>query len=125
MECTDEEKEDLYDMLRQVLGAVVVLFSTLPIYSFSKLLNVPSEDINQTVEDLYSIIDVPEDLTQPIRLHHPSFRDFLLDKQRCKDPNFWVDRVIHLLLPPCFYRIQVLRTRRSAKVLGLRTGSRN
>ncbi|KIM99276.1 hypothetical protein OIDMADRAFT_201896 [Oidiodendron maius Zn] len=92
MECTDEEKEELYYILRQLLGPIIVLFSTLPVYSFSKLLNIPSEDINQTVEDLHSIIDVPEDLTQPLRLHHPSFRDFLLDKERCKDPNFWVDR---------------------------------
>ena len=26
-----------------------------------------------------------------LRLHHPSFRDFLLNKDRCNDPNFWVD----------------------------------
>ena len=26
----------------------------------------------------------------PVRLHHPSLRDFLLDPQRCCDPHFWV-----------------------------------
>jgi hypothetical protein len=29
--------------------------------------------------------------TSPLRLHHPSFRDFLLDNKRCEDPNFRVD----------------------------------
>lgn len=33
----------------------------------------------------------PKDLTRPLRLHHPSFRDFLLNKDRRNDPNFWVD----------------------------------
>jgi hypothetical protein len=33
----------------------------------------------------------PEDRARPIRLHHPSFRDFLLDKSRCGGSNFWVD----------------------------------
>jgi hypothetical protein len=46
------------------------------------------EDVDQTLEDLYAILDIPEDRTRPIRLHHPSFRDFLLDKTRCGDPKF-------------------------------------
>jgi hypothetical protein len=92
MEYTNEERDETYRMLRQVLGNIVVLFSTLSAYSLSKLLCVPSEEINQTVEDLHSILDVPKDQTRPLHLHHPSFRDFLLDKERCKDPNFWVDK---------------------------------
>jgi hypothetical protein len=91
-EYTDEEKDESYRMLRQVLGSIVVLFATLSAYSLSRLLCVPEEDINQTVEDLHSILDVPKDQTRPLRLHHPSFRDFLLDKERCKDLNFWVGK---------------------------------
>jgi hypothetical protein len=79
-------------MLRQVLGNIVVLFSTLSVYSLSKLLCVPSEEINQTVEDLHSILDVPKDQARPLRLYYLSFRDFLLDNKRCKDPNFWVNK---------------------------------
>ena len=26
-----------------------------------------------------------------MRLHHPSFRDFLVNRKRCGDDNFWVD----------------------------------
>jgi hypothetical protein len=92
LEFTDKEKEESYSTLRQVLGNIVVLFETLSAYSLSRLLSVPGENINQTVEDLHSILDVPKDKTQPLRLHHPSFRDFLLDKERCKDANFWVDK---------------------------------
>ncbi|RYP50922.1 hypothetical protein DL768_003647 [Monosporascus sp. mg162] len=39
---------------------------------------------------LLIIPKTPEEQT-PIRSLHISFRDFLLDRDRCGDPNFWVD----------------------------------
>jgi hypothetical protein len=91
-EYTNEEQEELCSILRQTLGSIVVLFSPLSICSLSRLLCVPKKDIDQTLEDLHSVLDVPKDQTRPLRLHHPSFRDFLLNNDRCKDPNFRVDR---------------------------------
>src|SRR5262249_44129226 len=68
------------------------LFSPLSSDSLSKLLDVTEQqDIEQTLEDLHSILDIPEDRSRPLRLHHPTFRDFLLDNDRCGDPKFWVD----------------------------------
>ncbi|PQE16118.1 WD40 YVTN repeat-like-containing domain protein [Rutstroemia sp. NJR-2017a BBW] len=87
----DEEKEELYKILKYILGSIVVLLSPLSIFSLSSLLNLPKEDIDQAVEDLHSILNIPEDRNHSIRLHHPSFRDFLLNKERCEDSNFWVD----------------------------------
>jgi hypothetical protein len=78
-------------MRRQVLGSIVVLFATLSACSLSRLLYELEEIINQTVENLHSILDIPKDQTRPLRLHHPSFRDFLLDEEKCKDQNFWVN----------------------------------
>ena len=88
-EYTDEEKDRSYRMLRQVLGSIVVLFATLSPYSLSSLLNIPLEDLDQTVADLHSILNVPKYKTQLLRLHHPSFRDFLLSNSRSQE--FWVD----------------------------------
>lgn len=88
----DEEKEELLSMLRLTLGSVVVLRSPLSTYSLSRLLDLPKEDVDQTLEDLYAILDIPEDQTRPLRLHHPSFRDFLLNKDRFRDSSFWVDK---------------------------------
>ena len=90
-EYTDDEREESYYMLRQILGSIAVLFSPLSICSLSSLLCITKEDIGQTLEDLHSILDIQKDQNQLLRLHHPSFRDFLLDNTRCKDPNFWVD----------------------------------
>jgi hypothetical protein len=87
----EEEKEELYSTLRRILGSMVVLLSPLSAYSLSRLLQLLKEDVDQTLEELHAILDIPKDQTRPLRLHHPSFRDFLLDKDRCGDPNFWVD----------------------------------
>ncbi|KAF2468687.1 WD40 repeat-like protein [Lindgomyces ingoldianus] len=88
---TDEESEEQSSMLRSTLGSIVTLFSPLSVSSLSKLLHVPNQDVDQTLEDLHAILDIPKDPTCPLRLHHPSFRDFLLDRDRCGDASFWVD----------------------------------
>jgi hypothetical protein len=87
----NQEKEKLYGMLRYTLGSMVVLFSPLSIHSLSRLLRLSEEEVNQILEDLHAILDIPENSIRPLRLHHPSFRDFLLDQNRCEDWNFWVD----------------------------------
>ena len=76
-------------MLKYTLRSIVVLLSPLSTSLLSRLLHLPREDIDRTFEDLYAILDIPEDLTRPLRLHHPLFRDFLLNKDRCGE--FWVD----------------------------------
>jgi hypothetical protein len=105
-EYTDEEREEHCNMLRYVLGSVVVLFSPLSAWCLSVLLHVAGEDVSQTLEDLHAILSIPEDPTQPLRLHHPSFRDFLLSKDRCGDDSFWVDeKSTHKKLASCCLRI--------------------
>jgi heterokaryon incompatibility protein (HET) len=88
---SNEEREELYGMLRYILGSIVILSSPLSPYSLSKLLHVSKEEVDQTLDDLHAILEVTKDQTRPLRLHHPSFRDFLLNKDRCDDSNFWVD----------------------------------
>jgi hypothetical protein len=96
---TEQEKEDLYKKLREILGSIVSLSSPLSADSLATLLHIPKQDVAQTLEDLHSILDIPEDQTCLLRLHHPSFRDFLLHKDRCSDPKFWVDeRQAHQIL---------------------------
>jgi hypothetical protein len=86
---SEKEKEEAYNILKYTLGSIVVLLLPLSAFSLSRILRLPKEEVDQTLQDLYAILDVPEDSTCPLRLHHPSFRDFLLNKDRCGD--FWVD----------------------------------
>ena len=83
------EKAQLYARQRRILGSITVLFSLLPTASLAKVIRISGTQVTQTLERLQAILDVPKDVTSCLRLHHPSFRDFLLNKDRCKE--FWVD----------------------------------
>ncbi|KAJ5808099.1 hypothetical protein N7474_009368 [Penicillium riverlandense] len=90
-EYTEREKRELCALLRNILGSIVVLLSPLSECSLGGLLALSEDVIHQGLEDCHSILDIPHDKTQLLRLHHPSFRDFLLDSRRCQDQSFWVD----------------------------------
>jgi hypothetical protein len=89
LDYSHEEKKEACDMLKHTLGSIVVLLSPLSSSSLSRLLQLSREDIDSTFNDLHAILDIPNDPTRQLRLHHPSFRDFLLNKDRCGE--FWVD----------------------------------
>jgi hypothetical protein len=120
LEYTEEEKEESYCMVRHILGSIAILSSPLSVYSLSRLLHVTKEDIDRTLEDLHSVLDVPKDQNHPLRLHHPSFRDFLLNNDRCKNPNFWVDKMQahQTLADSC---IQLMSTSLKQGICGLNT----
>jgi NACHT domain len=82
----EQEEQSLYS----ILGSIVVLFSPLSVESLSKLLYTTKQRVDQTLRDLHAILDIPKDQNRPLRLHHPSFRDFLLSRKRCNN-HFWVD----------------------------------
>jgi hypothetical protein len=86
-----QEREALYGMLRHILGSITIIFSPLSVSSLHTLLNVTKQQIDQVLKDLHAILDIPKLNIYPLRLHHPSFRDYLLSNNRCKDTNFWVD----------------------------------
>jgi hypothetical protein len=88
---TDEEKVEQCRAIRYILGSIVALFSPLSAQSLDQLLDV-AEGVRPTLEDLHAILDIPDNQSRLIRLHHPSFRDFLLDRKRCGDDRFWVDK---------------------------------
>jgi hypothetical protein len=89
LDYSDKEKEEVCDMLKHMLRSIVVLLLPLSTSALSRLLQLSREDIDSTFNDLYTILDIPNDLTCQLCLHHPSFCDFLLNKDRCRD--FWVD----------------------------------
>ncbi len=57
----DKEKKESYYLLIKILRSIAILFSLLSIYSFSRLLYIIKEDIDKTLEDLHSVLDVLKD----------------------------------------------------------------
>jgi hypothetical protein len=114
------ERKKFNKLLMETAGAIILLFSPLSAFSLANLLHVHGDDITQTLDDLHSILDIPEDWARLIRLHHPSFRDFLLSKERCGDPKFWVDekQVHRTLASNC---IQLMSEKLRRDICGLRS----
>jgi hypothetical protein len=104
---TDQRNKDkLAEMFRQVIGSLSILSEPLSAAALAKLLEVRLEPINFRLRHLHSLLNIPKDQGAPIRLLHPSFRDFLLDKQRCRDQALWVDeRRRHKALAQCCVRL--------------------
>jgi hypothetical protein len=114
---TAEEAEELRYKLKSLLGSIVTLFSPLSTQSLSKLVNTSQQEVDQTLDDLHAILDIPKDQTCPLRLYHPSFRDFLLNRERCGDSNFQVDeKQAHQTLADCC--IQLMSTSLKQDVCG-------
>lgn len=88
----EQESRDVRNLFSHIVGSIVVLFDTISLASLAELLERPKEEVNRTLNHLHSVLDVPENEGSFIRLLHPSFRDFLLDVQRCSNPTFLIDR---------------------------------
>ena len=84
--------EQLTDRFKKVVGLIVTLLEMLPITALGGLLSMKVETIQRTLGSLQSVLDIPSDMAQPIRLLHPSFRDFLLDEARCGRRRFYIQR---------------------------------
>ena len=95
----DLDDQEVYHHFRSVVGAVVLAFNPLSMGGLSCLLHefdTPSS-ISITLNPLHSLLLVPEDTEDPVRIFHKSFPDFLIDPKRCKDVRFFVDPSVHHL----------------------------
>lgn len=94
-EYSEDEQLEVVEQFRRVVGSIVVLFDALSVSGLGSLIFDSRSDSTTTIlgtlDSLHSVLDIPENLTSPVRLLHPSFRDFLLDHQRCSDRQFWID----------------------------------
>ena len=99
--------------IRVIVGSIVSLFNSLSLRSLAALLFETPESIELTLDDLWSVLNVPQEANATISLIHPSFRDFLLDRERCEDPDFQINSAeAHLILLKGSFRLMVSSLRR-------------
>jgi hypothetical protein len=77
----------------RVIGTIMVLCQSLSINSLQDLLSLDTDHIVQALLGTQSIIMIPEDDNQPIRLIHTSLRDFLTVPSR--SGQYFVDPPTH------------------------------
>ena len=92
---SDIHEEAVFDNVRGVLGTIVLAFIPLSRGELSKILRISPSTIRTTLRHLHSVILVPNDETQEIRVFHKSFPDFLQNLQRCTVPRFYINSETH------------------------------
>ena len=83
--------------LRSVVGAVVLIFHPLSVKALADLLGncgTPSK-ISSALRAFHSLLLIPDNKEDPVRIFHKSFPDFLTDPKRCTDNRFFIDPPIH------------------------------
>ncbi|WEW56389.1 hypothetical protein PRK78_001832 [Emydomyces testavorans] len=86
----DEEKDEIYSMFKLIVGSIILLIEPLSTSALSSLLSSSRSTIEETLEALSSLLSMGTTETSTVQLLHLSFRDFLLDQQRCKSEGFWI-----------------------------------
>ena len=76
---------------REMLGAIAALIQPLPIIALARLLGVREGDIHQRLNRLHSVVSISTSPETPVRLLHASFRDFLFDRNRCHNAEFYIN----------------------------------
>ena len=89
----DVDAEEICSCFRMVVGTVLLVFNPLSMMALSDLLKV--SNISTTLRSLHSLLLIPENTEDPIRVFHKSFPDFLMDPVRCKDVQFFVEPTVH------------------------------
>jgi hypothetical protein len=118
----DKDKRRFFERFRYAVGTVIVLFSPLTAASMNELLSksrqtielTNTEIIQRTLAPFCSILDLQESKDVPIRPFHLSFRDFLLNEERCKNKEFWIsEERAHEFLVECCLRLMSAKLKRN------------
>ncbi|RPA83896.1 hypothetical protein BJ508DRAFT_52548 [Ascobolus immersus RN42] len=113
--------------IRLVIGSIVALQDVLSLASLERLLTFREPNgkakvsIRSALHRLHSVFTVPVQKDEPVKLLHPSFRDYLFSNERCRDKKFWIDsNVIHLeLLQACIGSMSCLSSGLRKDICGL------
>jgi hypothetical protein len=86
-DCSD--KDTFIEYFPIVVGTILVAKEPVSVLDLESLLGLSSKLIHFILDRLRSVLIVPANA--PIQLFHLSFRDFLIDKSRCRDERFFID----------------------------------
>jgi hypothetical protein len=99
---TQKAAERRLSLFRKVVGAIVTMKNPLTAPALGQLLGLgPGGEnaVHQVVRKLHSVLVI--DSSKPLQINHPSFADFLTNRQRCTDAQFFVDPTLQHRLLAC------------------------
>lgn len=103
---TGSTRQKVIVRFKHVVGSIVLLANPLSKTSLARLLGTPLNEVEDQLDLLHSVLNVPLDRYSPVRLLHLSFREFLIDPEKGAEDDkhpFWVDerQSNHMLATKC------------------------
>lgn len=77
-ESDEPEQQQLLKEFQTIIGVIILLEAPLSINALSLFLKLGTDQISNRLDSLRSVLSVPGDRDQPVRILHLSFRDFLV-----------------------------------------------
>jgi hypothetical protein len=78
---------ELYPRMQKLLGAVVLMRNPMSPRAIAHLIDVPDYYVKADLQMLASVLIVPTDNTELVRILHPSFPEFMIDPARCSNDH--------------------------------------
>jgi WD40 repeat protein len=88
----NDSGEEISKRFQDIVGAIVMLADPLSPTCLARLLNIAEKEIRRMVGLLPSVLYIPSEKSAPIKPLHLSFRDFLVNRDKHKTDQFWVDK---------------------------------
>ena len=95
----NKAKDD--DVVRSVLGCVVLATDPLSPSTIATLMDLGLQKVRRTLNLVQSLLVLSSDPNDPVRLFHKSFPDFITDAARCVNPRFRISLDHHPKLFVC------------------------
>jgi hypothetical protein len=90
--------------MRDVLGALALVQEPTTPSALGQLLGLHHSRVNDVLRRATAVVIMTAG--EPVRLFHPSFRDFITDRTRCKDDDLYVNAGLqHLRLALCCLKL--------------------
>ncbi|PHH84257.1 hypothetical protein CDD83_2239 [Cordyceps sp. RAO-2017] len=88
----ERRRERILLEFQTIVGSIVILQKPLTTFALAQILEVEKRVIDDRLDLLRTVIDVPSSSASPVRLFHLYFRNFLLDPDNRDSSPFWVDK---------------------------------
>lgn len=77
-ESDESEQQQLMQEFQDIVGVIILLAIPLSINALSLFLGMGADQISNRLDSFRSVLSIPDDRDQPVRILHLSFRDFLV-----------------------------------------------
>ncbi|KAF3918216.1 hypothetical protein ABW20_dc0108198 [Dactylellina cionopaga] len=91
--CRPNQRESRIKKFKEVVGCLILLSQNFIVEDLASFLEKDVDSVREFLRLLSSVLDLQKSGLErsEVRLLHPSFRDFLLDPDRCLDADFQVN----------------------------------